>query len=782
MPKTTKTSFQYDAYGNIIKANNYGDITTTSDDTEEAWTFAYNTPNWITNKKTSYLLTQSGSTSPLRKANYYYDSLPFGNSPIKGDLTKTETYKSPTEFITNQFAYDSYGNIVSETDGLGFTTTYTYGITDGTFTYPNKIQNTLGHETKYEYDLGTGNIIKQTDQNNNQITYEYDALARIKKEILPYDTVYYPTKTYQYTLNPTPPSLIKITIREKNNTDSTLNQHYFYDGFGSLIQTKKESSIPNQQIIAAINHDSLKRVSSITNPYIASYTSGAEDSLILPSGTAPKTSYSYDVLNRVTKVTNPDNSQKTISYDHWKITSVDENGNKVSYFTDSREQITKILEHSINNYYTTVYQYNLAGDLVWIKDAHGNTFQYTYDMLGRKTQETDPDLGTRKYTYDNKGNLIWQTDNSGNTNSYTYDQLGRIKQKTNSDGTFTYTYDTELKGTLSSVTNSKDYTTSYTYDLRNRKTSETLSIDGKSFTSKWKYDSMNRPVEYIAPDNSVSVYDYSAQGPITKISGIIDSVTYNELNLPSVITLANKKAISYNYNPTTLRLNKILSENLDLSYGYDNAGNIINIRDEKGKQTENMLYDSLNRIASYKKRLDDGRTILNENYTIDAIGNIVSVKSLNGEQVNFFSKTPVHSPSKIITQTEVKEKKRGTIIIDITGIILFTIKNSLGGTISQIDSVGNLFIKGNIYQFQNNIQDSILGINKEIIIKSAGKENLAITKDGDIYSRGEFKNNEQIPSNISEQDFVIKNQEGRNIFYVNSSGAFIITGSIKKLD
>lgn len=53
--------------------------------------------------------------------------------------------------------YDSFGNIVADTDALGRTSKYQYDFLTNTF--PISIINPAGHVTYFSYDLGTGNLL-----------------------------------------------------------------------------------------------------------------------------------------------------------------------------------------------------------------------------------------------------------------------------------------------------------------------------------------------------------------------------------------------------------------------------------------------------------------------------------------------------------------------------------------------------------------------------------------------------------------------------------------------
>jgi len=101
-------------------------------------------------------------------------------------------------------------------------------VRDFTSPYPDRITNALGHSTDFIYDVGTGNILNQT-KNGIKTTFRYDAFERIRKEILPYDTAVFSTKSYTYTFDGVVPEVIKVS--QKTTSNNTLDTYYFYDGF-----------------------------------------------------------------------------------------------------------------------------------------------------------------------------------------------------------------------------------------------------------------------------------------------------------------------------------------------------------------------------------------------------------------------------------------------------------------------------------------------------------------------------------------------------------------------
>ncbi|MPY33634.1 hypothetical protein FNH09_21000 [Streptomyces adustus] len=71
---------------------------------------------------------------------------------------------------------------------------------------------------------------------------------------------------------------------------------------------------------------------------------------------------------------------------------------------------------------TTKYTYFPAGQIESIKDNAGNTWSYTYNLLGQKLTQTDPNTGKTTFDkYDVAGNLLQTTDARGQATSFTYD-------------------------------------------------------------------------------------------------------------------------------------------------------------------------------------------------------------------------------------------------------------------------------------------------------------------------------------------------------------------------
>jgi len=76
--------------------------------------------------------------------------------------------------------------------------------------------------------------------------------------------------------------------------------------------------------------------------------------------------------------------------------------------------LTQVDEYDTGTVYaTTTYGYDKQNNLTTVTDNDANVTNIVYDLSGRKTSMTDPDLGTWTYTYDNANNLTSQVDGRG---------------------------------------------------------------------------------------------------------------------------------------------------------------------------------------------------------------------------------------------------------------------------------------------------------------------------------------------------------------------------------
>ncbi len=224
-----------------------------------------------------------------------------------------------------------------------------------------RTKNTSGEATYdeivYAYD-GVGRVIKVTDVYNSQYVITYNDIERSKfVQFLP------------------------------NGGNSENHYKEFYDVKGNVIT---QQTYPD-----GINSTPIK----ISKEYDIA---GNLVKLISPKGYV--TSYEYNPLNQITKVTDAENQISEYTYDSY--------GNNLS-FTQSEESKTFIHTNA----------YNAANELINTTSPSGRIATYTYDKLGNALSETTPSGKTIYSTYYGNG-LVAGTSIENNNRAYFYDVNG----------------------------------------------------------------------------------------------------------------------------------------------------------------------------------------------------------------------------------------------------------------------------------------------------------------------------------------------------------------------
>ncbi|MBR0346647.1 MAG: hypothetical protein IJI03_15460, partial [Rudaea sp.] len=247
----------------------------------------------------------------------------------------------------------------------------------------------------------------------------------------------------------------------------------------------------------------------------------------------------YDVIGRVVRLTQPDDSAISKTYSTLTTTTSSPR-NAVWRWT----QTTNVLGELVSTQdpqvtgdasvgLTVTQTYDVFGDVATIVRNAGSgdiVTSYSYDDLGRKISQSDPDSGTTYFSYNAAGEVIGQTDQKNQTIALSYDAQGRRWQRTTSnaaDGnnlTDTWIYDTALNGygqlASESRSGTSGATTSFSrgfaYDSYGRLRTRTTTIAGKDYPESTAYDGYGRlkaqqdiSGHYVTPGYSANGYSAS---------------------------------------------------------------------------------------------------------------------------------------------------------------------------------------------------------------------------------------------------------------------------------
>ncbi|MGA2664039.1 MAG: RHS repeat-associated core domain-containing protein [Nitrososphaerales archaeon] len=509
------------------------------------------------------------------------------------------------EWLTTYYAYDALANLQTVTDPLGRQTCYAYSstylgayVTSETTSGSSSCYAAPDVETAYTYDFYTGSVASETDPDGYTTSYTYDALGRLTSESLP--AVNGTVATTRYSYNDAT-NVVTVTDPTGNITRDC------YDGLGQLTEVQTF-------------------LSPTGAPYSGEYYTynwqGQEATDQAPSGAV--TTYSYDSLGRQVQVTDPDGSHILTAYNDTTDTETvtDGDGHRTQYVYDFMQNLLAVREYwSATTYNATTYTYDGVGNLVKTAgpDA-GQVTTYTYDNLGDLVQTAYPDGTTQKATYDAVGDVLTSTDQMGRTTAYAYDFLDRLTAVHFPDGSSTtYTYDND--GNELTVDNAVDQIT-YRYDPLGDLLSETDVINGTQYRLSYSYDVAGDLQTMTYPDGTKVTSSYDALGRTTKVadaSTAFASFTYNPDGTIATTTYGNGQQTKYSYDsmdrPTSIATSEGSTQQLDLTYKYDGAGNVLSIG------SETYAYDPLERLAGSTGPW--GTT----SYSYDPAGNMVQEKS-----------------------------------------------------------------------------------------------------------------------------------------------------------
>jgi len=603
--RRTLLQISYDQYGNGHTAYEYGDYDVTGDERTSVRGIHPNTTDYITGLPAyENIYAAIGTAGPLLKQtlNEYDQNGTYAAPPTKGILVRRRAWDNQTGgYVTRSFAHDAWGNVISETDPRGFTTTTEY---DSTYhLYETKKCNALGHCSTKSWDGGQGLVLSETDINGGVTSYTHDALGRPLQTKLPDGS----TETFAY-LSWGRPDLQRIRRTLSDGSKEGLWTEVYEDGLGRRYKTVKKGGLVQESLY----NDGSTRV-------------WKQSAWYGPGETPQYQVFSFDGLGRLRRVTNPDGTYGQHVYGNGYVVTFDELGQERVEWRDAYGQKSQIREKNGGSYLYTKYQYDLLGNLVRVEDVNGGVTTVTWDSLGRKRGICEPNTGCSSFSYDAGGLLLTQSDARGQLIRFTYDALGRPRFKTYPDGqAVEWKYDEPGHGASLGVLTmviAPSGTESRNYDAAGRVTLETRCVGERCYSTKRGYDLAGRLASLLYPDGEAVRYTYDAAGRLASVGGYVTQFSYNGRGQVVSATFGNGTTTRYSYSDTRQWLTSasvtVLDTPLyDATYGYDAAGRVSYVRSSSNPiSNTGYVYDDLNRLTQTWGA--QGQTL-----AYDAVGNI----------------------------------------------------------------------------------------------------------------------------------------------------------------
>ena len=508
--------------GNLLTTTEWGEVlgtdtgtfTDTLDD-KQTTTITYATNDTQTQFAPKEVIKTNKNDVVVQRTKFYYDNLPLGLL-TKGNNTKQEAFKDPTNFVTTRTVYNAFGLPIETYDGNNKKTEYTY---DTYNLYPKTVTNPLGHVTTYTYDYVSGKPSVIVDQNRTtKVTY--DGLGRPLSERIVYANGTEKLKTQHQYVDTS--SALSVKVSKYMSDGDTQDEYTYFDGLRRPIQTKKEFE-NGQWATIDTGYGPQGEIAFTSLPYFTSVHTKTSPTTEQPL----RTTYTYDPLRRVVQERNA-LGVTTTEYAGSYRTVTNPLLQRTRYKYDAFGNLTEVM-HSLGlTDYTTSYYYNANKNLVKTVDANNNVRNFEYDWLGRQTKAedvhapTDATFAVYQYTYDDNGNVITKILPDGRSVTYTYDDLNRLTHEKVS-GTMQVDvmniYDSCTYGVgRICTTSTPEYYKNFTYTQDGFINTETV-LHGGTQTTTYTYTPSGDISSIKNPDNSKVVY-------VRDTAGYIDSVHY----------------------------------------------------------------------------------------------------------------------------------------------------------------------------------------------------------------------------------------------------------------
>jgi RHS repeat-associated protein len=640
---TTAIAYTFDNYGNATTiASTVTDNDPGSPYNGQTWTTTVtNTPDVDTSTWCLPLFTETqvaysasnGSTSVTRTKSFTPDLTNCRYTQIVTEPSSA-TYK-----VTEALAYDSFGNVDVDTiTGIGMAarpTTVNWGTTGQ---FPMIVYDATGAETQVNYNFSYGLISSLTDPNGQMTSWAYgDGFARKTQETRPDGTFtqwsYNDCATFGGCIFGSHALTVESIVYNTDSSIETDGSTYYDQVDRPLVQSLMALGGTTWNRVNETRYDSLGRVAEQAPPCAwAAVTTPCSN----------WTTYSYDALNRVTESQRPTSSTnsnpETTTYQYAGRTSsvIDPTPNTTTTITD----VNGWLRQTKDPYgYTVTVAYDAAGSKTGVTDSLGDTLlsgvTYAYGIRALRLTSNDADRGAWSYTYDALGEKTAWKDAKGQSFSATFDVLSRPLTRSEPDLFTQWTWGATAAnhnigklaiacngtGTNPTACTASGYSETDTYDSHARPYQRSITIPGDAtFTYTYQYGATTGLLTNFTYPVSTSgdalqlLYAYSAgfiQSITAEVSGSpnVTVWTANTMNPASQVTketLGNGIVVNRTYDAVTSWLGSLTAgvgggaavENQ--SYLYDLVGDVTQRQNNNLGLTENLYYDNDYRLSTSK--------------------------------------------------------------------------------------------------------------------------------------------------------------------------------------
>jgi len=313
-----------------------------------------------------------------REITIWYDTngqvVEFVNAKGNSSFFKYDNMRNLVRFEDEEgvylnYDYDDIGNLLTISDALTSTISFTY---DEDFNLRTSRTDQLGNTTAFIRDPANGNLITIVQPDGAITNFAYDEYGN-------------------------------VTLA----TDALGNESFYSYTDQGLLEEGHQKDENNNDIITLFAYTPNGDLFSTTDP---------NDNT---------TTYAFDLLRRLTRVTNALTHETAFEYDEQgnivKMTNA--LGLEVTFTYDEHTQLTSIVYPDTSH---EDFEYDLVGNMTLFTNRIGQAIDIEHDELNRRVAIVYPDTTQRTFTYDRAGRMLTAT-NAAGTVTLTYNDRGLVE-------------------------------------------------------------------------------------------------------------------------------------------------------------------------------------------------------------------------------------------------------------------------------------------------------------------------------------------------------------------
>ncbi len=391
---------------------------------------------------------------------------------------------------------------------------------------------------------GTGLPSASTDPSGFLSSYQYNAQGRLTQVVNPDFSM------VKFSYDSTGTRLTGIT--DENGNQITFTYHSGTNGFGKFLKTieSPDGDGDGSPDITSFTYNGTGMLRTVTD---------AENRV---------TTFDYDNVDRLVKITHPDTSAVTsVVYEYGGTTTqpyvdasniqsiTDERGVTIDFDYDPLDRVRAIHEPTESGLASgsTTFTYDLNGNVTLVQRPLNQQVAYDYDKLDQPTTVTVDLDSTRQavtnYVYDDAGRLVSVVDPLNRVVTMAYSPRGDLESVTRNVGlnggpielsTVTFSYDP--RGLIQRISGPlENQESSFDFDSRGNLVSST-NAEGESV--RFQYDPGRRLTQIIDPGGDTTTFSYDGKDQVTVVNEPLSrSTTYGYDAVGNLVSLTDPNNI-----------------------------------------------------------------------------------------------------------------------------------------------------------------------------------------------------------------------------------------------